>query len=63
MFGSTGRVGAAGDNAAMDSFFRLLQNNVLNRRRWDTREQLRIDIVAWINAAITVDALRSVWAG
>lgn len=48
MLGSMGRVGAAGDNAAMESFFGLLQNNVLNRRRWDTREQLRVAIVSWI---------------
>jgi putative transposase len=48
MIGSMGRVGAAGDNAAMESFFNLLQKNVLNRRRWDTREQLRIGIVTWI---------------
>lgn len=46
--GSMGRVGAAGDNAAMESFFALLQNNVLNRRVWATREQLRIAIVTWI---------------
>lgn len=48
MAGSMGRVGAAGDNAAMESFFSLLQKNVLDRRRWDTREQLRIAIVTWI---------------
>lgn len=48
MTGSMGRVGAAGDNAAMESFFSLLQNNVLNRRRWRTREELRIAIVTWI---------------
>ena len=30
--GSMGRVGAAGDNAAMESFFSLLQKNVLNRQ-------------------------------
>jgi transposase InsO family protein len=42
------RVGAAGDNAAMDSFFSLLQKNVLDRRIWDTREELRIAIVTWI---------------
>ena len=48
MVGSMGRVGAAGDNAAMESFFSLLQKNVLDRRRWDTREQLRIAIVNWI---------------
>ncbi|RDI23121.1 transposase InsO family protein [Lentzea flaviverrucosa] len=46
--GSMGRVGAAGDNAAMESFFALLQNNVLNRRTWSTREELRIAIVTWI---------------
>ena len=48
MVGSMGRVGAAGDNAAMESFFSLLQKNVLDRRRWDTRDQLRIAIVTWI---------------
>lgn len=48
MVGSMGRVGAAGDNAAMESFFSLLQKNVLDRRRWDTREQLHIAIVTWI---------------
>ena len=48
MVGSMGRVGAAGDNAAMESFFSLLQKNVLNRRVWTTREQLRIAIVTWI---------------
>lgn len=35
--GSTGRVGACGDNAATESFFALLQHNVLNRQRWATR--------------------------
>ena len=43
-----GRVGAAGDNAAMESFFALLQKNVLDRRTWATREELRIAIVTWI---------------
>ena len=43
-----GRVGASGDNAAMESFFALLQKNVLDRRAWTTREQLRIAIVTWI---------------
>ncbi len=46
--GSMGQVGAAGDNAAMESFFALLQNNVLDRHRWATRDQLRIAIVTWI---------------
>ncbi|MCX4626603.1 IS3 family transposase [Streptomyces sp. NBC_01443] len=48
MAGSIGRVGAAGDNAAMESFFSLLQKNVLDRRSWTTREELRIAIVTWI---------------
>ncbi|WP_433553970.1 IS3 family transposase [Micromonospora zamorensis] len=48
MIGSMGRVGAAGDNAAMESFFGLLQNNVLDRRTWTTRQQLRTAIVTWI---------------
>jgi len=48
MVGSMGRVGAAGDNAAMESFFSLLQKNVLDRGTWATREELRIAIVTWI---------------
>lgn len=48
MAGSMGRVGSSGDNAAMESFFALLQKNVLDRRSWTTREQLRIAIVTWI---------------
>jgi transposase InsO family protein len=48
MVGSMGQVGSAGDNAAMESFFALLQRNVLDRRRWATREELRIAIVTWI---------------
>ncbi|CDJ99726.1 transposase (fragment) [Microbacterium sp. C448] len=48
MVGSMGRVGSSGDNAAMESFFALLQKNVLDRRSWTTREQLRIAIVTWI---------------
>lgn len=49
MVGSMGRVGSSGDNAAMESFFALLQKNVLDRRAWTTREQLRIAMVTWIN--------------
>lgn len=46
--GSMGRVASAGDNAAMESFFALLQNNVLNRQTWTTRDQLRLAIITWI---------------
>lgn len=38
----------AGDNAAMERFFALLQKIVLDRRAWATRKQLRIAIVTWI---------------
>ena len=48
LLGSMGRVGAAGDNAAMESFFSLLQKNVLDRQSWTTRQELRLAIVAWI---------------
>jgi transposase InsO family protein len=48
MVGSMGQVGSAGDNAAMESFFALLQKNVLDRHRWATRDELRIAIVTWI---------------
>lgn len=48
LVGSMGRVASCGDNAAMESFFALLQKNVLDRRTWATREQLRIAIVVWI---------------
>jgi putative transposase len=62
MVGSMGRVGAAGDNAAMESFFSLLQN-VLDRRRWDTREELRIAIFTWIERTYHRVAARSRSAG
>ncbi len=48
LIGSMGKVGAAGDNAAMESFFALLQKNVLDRKRWRTRDELRIAIITWI---------------
>lgn len=46
---SMGRVGACGDNAAMESFFSLLQKNVLNRRpRWASRDELTHATIDWI---------------
>ena len=45
---SMSRKGNCLDNAAMESFFALLQKNVLDRRSWTTREQLRIAMVTWI---------------
>ncbi len=32
----------------MECFFALLQNSVLNTKRWETREELRLAIVIWI---------------
>ena len=46
--GSMGRVAACAGNAAMESFFALLQKNVLDRQRWATREELRLAIIIWI---------------
>jgi putative transposase len=46
--GSMGRVASAADNAAMESFWALLQKNVLDQEQWRTREQLRYAIVLWI---------------
>jgi putative transposase len=46
--GSMGRVASAGDNAAMESWHALLQKNVLDRRRWRTRDELHAAIVFWI---------------
>jgi transposase InsO family protein len=46
--GSMGRVASSADNAAMESFFALLQKNVLNSRRWTTRAELRLAIVTWM---------------
>ena len=45
---SMSRSGNVWDNAAMESFFSLLQKNVLDRKTWETREELRIAIVTWI---------------
>lgn len=48
LIGSTGRVGTCADNAAMKSFFSLLQKNVLDSRRWATQADLHLAIVTWI---------------
>ena len=32
----------------MESFFSLLQKDVLNRRAWATRDELRVAILIWI---------------
>jgi putative transposase len=40
--------GSKGLHAAMESFFALLQRNVLDWQRWSTRAELRLAIVTWI---------------
>jgi putative transposase len=57
--GAVGRVGAWGDNAAMESFFALLQKNVLDRQSWTSRHQLRLAIVSWIETSYHRDAGRA----
>jgi len=46
--GSMGRVASAGDNAAMESFYALLQKNVLDQKRWTSRDELATAIISWI---------------
>lgn len=41
-------IAALSPAAPTRSFFSLLQKNVLNTRRWDTREDLRLAMVRWI---------------
>jgi transposase InsO family protein len=48
LVGSMGRTGTCADNAAMESFFALVQRNVFDRQRWQTREELRLAVVVWI---------------
>jgi putative transposase len=48
LLGSMGQVGTSADNAAVESWFSLLQKNVLNRQSWTTRDDLRMAIVIWI---------------
>jgi putative transposase len=45
---SMGAIGAAGDNAMMESFWARLQVEVLNRRRWKTRIELATAIHDYI---------------
>lgn len=47
---SMGQVGSCADNAAMESFFSLLQKNVLNQQHWHSRNQLQTAIRHWIEA-------------
>lgn len=46
---STRRADSSGDNAALESFFALLQKNVVDSRAWFTREQRRIATIIRID--------------
>ena len=46
--GSMGRVASAADNAAMESFYSLLQKNVFDRRHWRSRSELHYAAITWI---------------
>ena len=43
------------DRAALESFISLLRKNVLDTRRWETRDELRLAIVTWIETNTTGD--------
>lgn len=58
--GSMGRTGTCADDAGMESFFSLLQKNVLNQKRWACREELRLAIVNWIEATYIAGAANAV---
>ena len=46
---SMGRVGSALDNAAAESFNSTLEHELLSRRRFDTKEQARHEVAAFID--------------
>ena len=46
---SMGRVGSALDNAAAESFNSTLEHELLSRRRFDTKEQARREVAAFID--------------
>jgi putative transposase len=58
----TARVGACADNAAMESFFSLLQKNVLDRQRRLTRQDLRLATTTWIERNTTAGDGKHGWA-
>jgi transposase InsO family protein len=46
---SMGRVGSALDNAAAESFNSTLEHELLSRRRFETKEQARREVAAFID--------------
>lgn len=45
---SMGKVGAAVDNAMMESFWARMQAELLNRRKWNTRLELASEIFEYL---------------
>jgi len=62
LIGSMGRTGTCADNAAMESFFALVQGNVFDRQRWQTREELRLAVVVWIERTYHRRRRQRAWA-
>lgn len=56
-----GRSYGDGDSDSLASFFSLLQKKVLDTRRWDTREELRLAMVRWIETIYNRAAASAAW--
>jgi putative transposase len=50
LLGSMGSVGDCFDNSVAESFFGTLQLELLDERRWSTRQQLALAIFDWVEA-------------
>lgn len=50
LLGSMGRVASSVDNGMMESFWSTMQRELLDRRRWQSREELASAIFEWIEA-------------
>ena len=59
MFCSMSRKGNCCDNAAMESFFSTLKRELVHRRRFETRDQARLEIFEWIEATYNRRRLHS----
>ena len=57
--GSMGRVGACGDNAAMESFWARMQVELLNTRRWATTIELAAAMADYIDNFYNVERRHS----
>ena len=60
--GSMGRVASAADNAAMESFWALLQKNVLDQDQWRTRDSSAMRSCSGSSTPTTVDDSNAVSA-